>query len=64
MQPAKCRICRAKSPTYTNAAYSIGEAGVPTIGFGPGAEGDAHVVDERVSLEELEKAALGLQGAY
>jgi putative selenium metabolism hydrolase len=43
----------------TNAAYSIGEAGVPTIGFGPGGEGDAHVVDEKISLEDLEKAALG-----
>ncbi len=46
----------------TNAAYSIGEAGVPTIGFGPGAEGDAHVADEKISLEDLEKAALGYQG--
>lgn len=46
----------------TNAAYSIGEAGIPTIGFGPGGEGDAHVVDEKINLEELEKAALGYQG--
>ncbi|MFL7870081.1 MAG: YgeY family selenium metabolism-linked hydrolase [Anaerolineales bacterium] len=46
----------------TNAAYSIGKAGIPTIGFGPGAEGDAHVVDEKISLDELEKAALGYQG--
>jgi putative selenium metabolism hydrolase len=43
----------------TNAAYSIGVAGVPTIGFGPGAEGDAHVVDEKIKLEDLEKASLG-----
>jgi putative selenium metabolism hydrolase len=46
----------------TNAAYSIGEAGVPTVGFGPGAEGDAHVVDEKIRLEDLEKAALGYKG--
>ena len=46
----------------TNAAYSIGEAGFPTIGFGPGAEGDAHVVDEKISLDELEKAAQGYRG--
>jgi putative selenium metabolism hydrolase len=46
----------------TNAAYSIGEAGVPTIGFGPCAEGDAHVVDEKIRLEDLEKAALGYKG--
>ena len=46
----------------TNAAYSIGMAGVPTIGFGPGTEADAHVVDERLSLDALEKAAHGYQG--
>ena len=46
----------------TNAAYSIGIAGVPTIGFGPGTEADAHVVDERISLDALEKAARGYQG--
>lgn len=46
----------------TNAAYSIGAAGVPTIGFGPGTEADAHVVDERLSLDSLEKVALGYIG--
>ncbi|HEX9837904.1 MAG TPA: YgeY family selenium metabolism-linked hydrolase [Anaerolineales bacterium] len=46
----------------TNAAYSIGIAGIPTIGFGPGTEADAHVVDERLSLDALEKAARGYQG--
>ena len=46
----------------TNAAYSIGVAGVPTIGFGPGAEGDAHVVDEQLSLDELAKTARGYVG--
>ena len=46
----------------TNAAYSIGMAGIPTIGFGPGTEADAHVVDERLSLDALEKAARGYHG--
>jgi putative selenium metabolism hydrolase len=46
----------------TNAAYSMGQAGVPTIGFGPGTEADAHVVDERLSLESLGKAASGYAG--
>ena len=46
----------------TNAAYSMGIAGVPTIGFGPGAEGDAHVVDEPLSLDELAKTARGYVG--
>jgi len=46
----------------TNAAYSMGQARVPTIGFGPGTEADAHVVDERLSLESLEKVASGYVG--
>jgi putative selenium metabolism hydrolase len=46
----------------TNAAYSMGQARVPTIGFGPGTEADAHVVDERLSLESLEKVAAGYVG--
>ncbi len=46
----------------TNAAYSMAVANVPTVGFGPGAEGDAHVVDERLSLLELEKTARGYAG--
>jgi putative selenium metabolism hydrolase len=46
----------------TNAAYSVGTAGVPTIGFGPGTEADAHVVDERLSLEALEAVAQGYAG--
>ena len=43
----------------TNAAYSAGRAGVPTIGFGPGAEARAHIVDEFIELEELFAAARG-----
>jgi len=46
----------------TNAAYSAGQAGVPTIGFGPAAEGDAHVVDERLELAALHQAAQGYLG--
>jgi len=46
----------------TNAAYSAGQAGVPTVGFGPAAEGDAHVVDERLELAALHKAAAGYLG--
>ncbi len=43
----------------TNAAYSIGKAGVPTIGFGPSVEAMAHITDEYVELEALEKACMG-----
>jgi acetylornithine deacetylase/succinyl-diaminopimelate desuccinylase-like protein len=45
----------------TNAAYSAGLAGVPTIGFGPARESDAHMIDERLRLEDLVAAARGYQ---
>lgn len=43
----------------TNGAYSAGQAGVPSIGFGPAAEGDAHGVDERLAITDLLAAAAG-----
>jgi putative selenium metabolism hydrolase len=46
----------------TNAAYSAGTARVPTVGFGPAAEGDAHVVNERLELAALARAAQGYHG--
>ena len=46
----------------TNAAYSAGYAGVPTIGFGPSHEELAHVVDEYVELDQLFKARDGYRG--
>lgn len=46
----------------TNTAYSAGTANVPTVGFGPAAEADAHVVDERLAVSELAAAARGYQG--
>jgi len=46
----------------TNAAYSAGVAGVPTVGFGPGKEEDAHVVDERLELRSLIAARQGYRG--
>lgn len=57
LQPAMAayRFC-------TNGAYSAGIAGVPTVGFGPASEGDAHVVDERITLEQLGAAARGYCG--
>jgi len=33
--------------------------GIPTVGFSPAAEGDAHVVDERLAITELVSAAAG-----
>jgi putative selenium metabolism hydrolase len=46
----------------TNGAYSAGIAGVPTIGFGPGIEPDAHTVNERMKVADIERAAEGYLG--
>jgi acetylornithine deacetylase/succinyl-diaminopimelate desuccinylase-like protein len=46
----------------TNAAYSIGIAGVPTVGFGLGREIEAHTVDESVALADLQAACQGYRG--
>lgn len=43
----------------TNGSASAGQLGIPTIGFGPCAEWQAHVVDEYIELDQLEKAAEG-----
>jgi diaminopropionate ammonia-lyase len=40
----------------TNGTYWAGKAGIPSIGFGPGNELNAHTVDEHVPLEEVVKA--------
>ncbi|GAB4500656.1 MAG: YgeY family selenium metabolism-linked hydrolase [Anaerolineales bacterium] len=45
----------------TNGAYSAGVAGIPTLGFGPGREEDAHITDEALSLQALKDAARGYQ---
>ena len=41
----------------TNGVGSMGICGVPTIGFGPGDEVDAHSVCERVAIQHLVAAA-------
>ena len=46
----------------TNAAYSAGLAQVPTVGFGPATEADAHVIDERLRIDDLLAAARGYAG--
>ncbi len=43
----------------TNAAWSAGEAGIPTIGYGPSREGLAHIVDEYVEIDQLVAAEQG-----
>lgn len=43
----------------TNGSGSAGVLVVPTIGYGPGRESEAHVVDEYLELEQLYQAADG-----
>ncbi len=40
----------------TNGIYWMGKAGIPSIGFGPGDEEDAHTVLDRVSLDDVVKS--------
>ncbi|MCP4423652.1 MAG: diaminopropionate ammonia-lyase, partial [Chloroflexi bacterium] len=40
----------------TNGTYWAGKAGIPSIGFGPGNELNAHTIDEHVPLDEVVKA--------
>ncbi len=41
----------------TDGAYTMGVAGIPTIGFGPGEEKYAHTVDEQIRLSDVARAA-------
>ncbi|WP_153126793.1 YgeY family selenium metabolism-linked hydrolase [Peribacillus tepidiphilus] len=43
----------------TNGSHFAGEKAIPTIGFGPSFEHLAHIDDEYIEIEQLEKAALG-----
>lgn len=43
----------------TNGSYSAGVAGIPTIGYGPSRENQAHVTDEYIEVEQIVKVAQG-----
>ena len=43
----------------TDGVYTMGVAGIPTIGFGPGREQHAHTADERIRLDDVARAAQG-----
>ncbi|MGN7359825.1 YgeY family selenium metabolism-linked hydrolase [Paenibacillus sp. SAF-054] len=43
----------------TSGSYSAGIANIPTIGFGPSEEQQAHTVDEYIEIEQLAKSAQG-----
>ena len=49
-------------PYCTNAAFTAGEAGIPTLVFGPSTIRLAHIVDEYVEVDELLRYYWGLQG--
>ncbi len=43
----------------TNGSGTAGRLGIPTIGYGPGHEDQAHTVDEYIELSDLHLGALG-----
>ncbi len=43
----------------TDGSCSAGERNIPTLGYGPSQESLAHVVDEWISLDDLQKAVRG-----
>jgi putative selenium metabolism hydrolase len=45
----------------TNGSESAGRRGIPTIGFGPGEESEAHRIDESVEIAHLRAAATGYE---
>lgn len=43
----------------TNGSHFCGEAGIPTVGFGPSLESLAHTVDEYIEVDQLTRACEG-----
>ena len=43
----------------TNGSHYAGEAGIPTIGYGPSRENLAHTTDEYIEICQLEKGVRG-----
>lgn len=56
-RPGKWKLGRLGMGTA--GSVLTGEYGIPTVGFGPGAEDHAHAPNERVSLRNLERGAYG-----
>jgi len=50
--------CEKIWPFSTDGVTSAGRHGIPTLGFGPGIESVAHIVDEWVAVDHLETALL------
>ncbi len=45
----------------TNGSHYAGERGIPTIGYGPGEERFAHIVDEHIEESDLYKTKRGME---
>lgn len=43
----------------TNGSQSAGEKNIPTLGYGPSQEGMAHIVDEYIEINQIDKAYQG-----
>ena len=43
----------------TNGSHYAGEAGIPTMGFGPSLERLAHIVNEYIEIEEINRSVAG-----
>lgn len=43
----------------TNGSHYAGEAGIPTLGFGPSRENLAHTIDEYITLDQLNQGTRG-----
>ncbi|NOX61210.1 MAG: YgeY family selenium metabolism-linked hydrolase [Chloroflexi bacterium] len=49
-------------PFSTDGAYTMGEAGIPTVGFGPGESRLAHTANESIRLDDVQRAAQAYAG--
>ena len=43
----------------TNGSHYAGEAGIPTLGYGPSRENLAHTIDEYIEVDQIEKGVAG-----
>ncbi len=62
LQKANVKTKISYFPFCTNGSHYAGEAGIPTIGFGPSYEYLAHVTDEYIDEDQLILATEGYMG--
>jgi putative selenium metabolism hydrolase len=59
LEEALGRSVKVEVWAFTTDGGQLFAAGIPCVGFGPGEEGMAHVVDERLEVEQLLEATVG-----